>query len=78
MVRSLFRTTLARITEVLDLKVLRKGMNRQDTNREDQKANEQLANFLFLHQGYKRYKAGSNTMQRELLCLGKMPSLQPP
>jgi hypothetical protein len=60
----------ARITEVLDPKGLRKGMNRQDTNREDQKADDQLANFLFLHQAYKQYKAGSYTMQGERPCLG--------
>jgi hypothetical protein len=36
---------LAGITEVLDPKWLRKGMNRQDTNQEDQKADDQLANF---------------------------------
>jgi hypothetical protein len=57
-------------SHVLDLKGLRKGMNRQDTNQEDQKADDQLANFLFLHQAYKQYKAGSYTMQGELLCLG--------
>jgi hypothetical protein len=37
---------------------------------EDQKADDQLANFLFLYQAYKQYKAGSYTIQRELLCLG--------
>jgi hypothetical protein len=31
---------IARITEVLDPKGLRKGMNSPDTNREDQKAND--------------------------------------
>jgi hypothetical protein len=35
----------ARITEILDPKGLRKGMNRQDTNGEDQKADDQLAIF---------------------------------
>jgi hypothetical protein len=45
-------------------------MNRQDTNREDQKVDDQLANVLFFHQAYKQYKAGSYTMQGELLCLG--------
>jgi hypothetical protein len=44
---------VAGIAEVLDLKGLRKGMNRQDINREDQKADDQLAIFLFLHQAYK-------------------------
>jgi hypothetical protein len=29
-----------------------------------------LANFLFFHQAYKQYKAGSYTMQGEFLCLG--------
>jgi hypothetical protein len=62
--------SLAVIAEVLDPKGLRKGMNRQDTNREDQKADDQLANFLFLHQAYKQYKAGSYTMQGERPCLG--------
>jgi hypothetical protein len=58
------------IAEVLDPKGLRKDMNRRDTNREDQKAEDQLANFYFLHQAYKQYKAGSYTMQEELVCLG--------
>jgi hypothetical protein len=35
----------ARIAEVLDLKGLREGMNRQDTCPEGQKADDQLANF---------------------------------
>jgi hypothetical protein len=35
------------ITEVLDLKGLRKGMNRQDINQEDQKADDQLQIFYF-------------------------------
>jgi hypothetical protein len=44
-------------------------MNRQDTHREGQRADDHLPNFLFLHQAYKQYKAGSYTMQEELLYL---------
>jgi hypothetical protein len=43
--------TSAGITEVLDLKGLRKGMNIQDTNQEDQKADDQLANFFIFALG---------------------------
>jgi hypothetical protein len=43
------------IAEVLDLKELREGMNRQDTYQEGQKADDQLANFYFSQQAlYKR------------------------
>jgi hypothetical protein len=59
------------IAEVLDPKGLRKGMNRQDTNREDQKADDQLANFLFLHQAYKQYKAGKLYNARRTSMPGK-------
>jgi hypothetical protein len=45
-------------------------MNRQITNGEDQKADDQLAKFLCFHQAYKQYKAGSYTMQEDLLGLG--------
>jgi hypothetical protein len=38
---------VAGIAEVLDLKGLRKGMNRQDINREDQKADDQVVFFYF-------------------------------
>jgi hypothetical protein len=38
---------VAGIAEVLDLKGLREGMNKQDTYREVQKTDDQLANFLF-------------------------------
>jgi hypothetical protein len=44
-------------------------MNRQDTHQKGQRADDQLPNFLFLHQAYKQYKAGSYTMQEELLHL---------
>jgi hypothetical protein len=37
----------AGITEVLDLKGLREGMNRQDTYLKGQKADDQLANFFY-------------------------------
>jgi hypothetical protein len=38
--------SFARIAEILDMKGLREGMNRQDTYQEDQRADDQLANFL--------------------------------
>jgi hypothetical protein len=37
----------AGITEVLDPKGLREGMNRQDTYQEDKKSDDQLAKFYF-------------------------------
>jgi hypothetical protein len=61
---------VAGIAEILNLKWLRKGMNRQDTNQEDQKADDQMAKFLFLHQAYKQYEAECYTKQEELLFLG--------
>jgi hypothetical protein len=42
-----FSVPPAGITEVLDLKGLREGMNRQDTYQEGQKSDDQLAKFYF-------------------------------
>jgi hypothetical protein len=40
------------ITEVLDPKGLREGMNRQDTYQEGQKADTHWQNFIFLSKFY--------------------------
>jgi hypothetical protein len=51
--RPLFGEPLAGITEILDPKGLREGMNRQDIYREGQKADDQLAIFfIFLSKIY--------------------------
>jgi hypothetical protein len=45
---------LSGITEILDPKGLREGMNKQDTYREGQKADDQLEKFYFSQQALYR------------------------